>query len=104
MRFEAILCKITLTMRTYELVFVIKTSLSEDKRKKLVDSVKSLLTGLKVTKEDDLGQKVFAYPIKRERSGFYVKMVLEGDTMVAGLDKKLSANEDILRHLVIRKK
>lgn len=82
---------------------MVKTTLSEEKRKKLVEGVKSMLAGLKIVKVDDWGQKVFAYPIKRERSGFYVRMMIEGEKMPEGFEKKLLTNEDILRQLIIRR-
>ena len=91
-------------VRTYEFVFIVRPTLSESQRKKLVETVKSWFSAVKITKEDEWGQKVLSYPIKRERSGYYFRFVLEGETTPTGFDKKLSANEDILRYLMIRKK
>ena len=53
-------------MRLYELVLVLRTSLSEADRKKLVDQVKKALGDIKVTKEEEWGQKPLAYAIKKE--------------------------------------
>ena len=53
-------------MRLYDLVIVIKPSLSDAQKKKLLDSVKEFLKGVKVVTEEDWGQKPLAYKIKKE--------------------------------------
>lgn len=92
-------------MRSYELVLVIKTALSETQRKKLVDTIKGWFKDGKVTKEDSWGQKVLSYPIKKEDSGFYVLLSLESEVGVTpDFEKKILQNENVLRHLLVRKK
>ena len=91
-------------MRNYQLVLVLKTSLSEANRKKFLENVKSWVKGAKFTKEEDLGEKTLAYKIKRETTGFYVNYLFElKDELSKDLEKKLMANEDVLRHLLLRK-
>ncbi len=92
-------------MRTYELVIVVKPSVKEADRKKLLEQVKEWLGKVvKVTKEDDWGQKALAYPIKKEESGHYFMMQLEGETFPEGLETRIFQHASILRHLVIRTK
>ena len=91
-------------MRSYELILVVKTSLTDALRKKLVAGVKVLLKDLKIVKEIEVGQKALAYKIKREKNGFYFDFVLEGENVPDNFDKKLLENEDILRHLLLRTK
>lgn len=92
-------------MRMYELVLIFKDSLSEEKRKKLIETVKSWIKDMKVTKEDAWGVKAFAYPIKKEKSGYYEMMAFEGESGVpTDFEKRILANESILRHLLVRKK
>jgi ribosomal protein S6 len=91
-------------MRTYELILVVKTSLTEPLRKKLVASVKTLLKDLKIVKENEVGQKALAYKIKRETGGFYFDFMLEGEAIPSDFEKKLLENDNILRHLVLRTK
>ncbi len=91
-------------MRLYELMLVIKTSLSDAERKKLVASIKDMVKDMKV-KEEELGQKPLAYKIKKELAGVYHILHLEGETGIAqDFEKKLLSNENILRHLLLRKK
>lgn len=91
-------------MRLYELVLITKTSLSDSLRKKLITTFKSLLKDLKIVKENEIGEKSLAYKIKRETTGFYWDFVLEGETIPHDFEKKLLENENILRHLLLRKK
>jgi ribosomal protein S6 len=91
-------------MRSYELVIVVKPSLIEKERKKLLETVKSWLTEMKVTGEKDLGSKALKYRIKKELTGFYYDFLLEGEKIPIDFEKKLFTSEGILRHLVIRKK
>ena len=91
-------------MRSYELILVTKTSLTDTLRKKLVAGVKVLLKDLKIVKENEVGQKVLAYKINRELNGFYFDFALEGENVPENFEKKLLENENILRHLLLRTK
>ena len=90
-------------MRSYELILVAKTSLTDALRKKLIAGIKVLLKNLKIVKENEIGLKQLAYKIKKETSGFYFDFVLEGETIPQDFEKKLLENENILRHLVLRR-
>ncbi len=92
------------SMRSYELILVVKTSLTDALRKKLVTGVKTLLKDLKIVKENEVGQKSLAYKIKSETSGFYFDFTLEGETVPMDFEKKLLENDNILRHLLLRTK
>jgi len=91
-------------MRSYELILVVKTSLTDVLRKKLIAGVKELLKDLKIVKENEIGQKALAYKIKKEASGFYLDFVLEGEIVPGNFEKKLLENDNILRHLLLRTK
>lgn len=92
-------------MRNYQLVLVLKTSLSEANRKKLLENIKSYLKGAKFTKDEEWGEKVLSYKIKKETAGFYINYLFElKDELAKDLEKKLVANEDVLRHLLLRTK
>lgn len=91
-------------MRSYELVLVFRPSLKEMDTKKLLDAIKGWLSGVKITKEEDMGTKVLAYPIKKETSGAYFSLIIEGENIPSDLEKKVNANDNIIRHLLIRTK
>lgn len=92
-------------MRVYELIVITKSNVSSPQRKKLHDMIKSWLKDTKIVKEDDLGQKVLRYPIKKEESGYFTVFSLETEQSLASdFDRRMQTNEDILRHLLIRRK
>ena len=92
-------------MRKYELVLVMRPSLKEADRKKLLDTVKGWLGKVKVATENDWGQKALAYPIKKEDAGYYVQMMLESEEGVAqDFETRLLRNDSIIRHLLLRTK
>ena len=91
-------------MRTYELVLVMKPSLSEKERGSLLDTVKSWLKDVKVTKEEDWGSKALAYRIGQDLTGHYFDLHLEADSIASDFERKLLDNDSVLRHLLIRTK
>lgn len=92
-------------MRAYILALVIKPSLLGAQRKKIVDTIKNILKGLKITKENEIGEKQLSYKIKKETSGYYMELEFEGEGIVPqDFEKKLLENDNILRHLLLRKK
>lgn len=92
-------------MRLYELVLVIRPSVKEADRKKLVETVKDWFGKVKVTKEEDWGQKPLAYPIKKEIAGYYTQIQFESETGIEkGVEIKILREKDIIRHLLLRTK
>jgi small subunit ribosomal protein S6 len=92
-------------MRNYQLVLVLRKSLSEANRKKLLETIKGLLTGAKFTKVDEWGEKTLAYVIKKESSAFFVNVLFETkEELTKDFEKKLMATDDVIRHLLLRSK
>lgn len=92
-------------MKNYQLVVVLKTSLDQANRKKLLETIKTWLKGAKFTKEEEWGEKVLSYVIKRENSGFYINYLFEiKEEFAKDVEKKLIANDNVLRHLLLRTK
>jgi small subunit ribosomal protein S6 len=92
-------------MRSYQLILVLKSSLNEAARKKYVETVKGWLKDAKFTKEEDWGEKVLAYTIKRETSGHYLNFLIElKEELSADFAKKIVASDNILRHLLLKSK
>ena len=92
-------------MRTYDLVVVIRPSVKDTERKKLIETIKSWLKDAKIIKENDWGQKPLAYSIKKEIAGYYYQFQLESENGLAkGLEQRILRNESIIRHLLLRTK
>ncbi len=91
-------------MRAYELILVLRPSLKDDERKKLLTTIKDYLGKPEIVKEEDLGQKTLSYMIKRETSGHYTRLMLEMETEVPlDFEKRLITSDGILRHLFLRR-
>ncbi len=92
-------------MRSYELVLVLKPDLAEAARGKVLSAIKSLLKDMKIAEEHDWGSKALAYPIKRELTGHYFDLILETEASIPkDFEKKVLNNENVLRHLLVRRK
>ena len=92
-------------MRVYELVLVLKTSLSEANRKKLLETIKGFLPDFKIVKEEEWGQKPLSYSIKKENAGHYLNWLFElKGELPKDFEKRLITNDNILRHLLLKKK
>lgn len=92
-------------MRTYELVVVLRPTLKDAERKKVLETIKNWLKDITVVKEDDWGQKPLAYPIKKEIAGYYYFLQLETEnTVPQGFEQNLLRNDTIIRHLLLRTK
>ena len=94
-------------------MLVIRPSLKEADRKKLLTTVKDQLGKVKIAAENDWGQKALAYKIKKEDAGYYVMMQLEAadpkgsemqDVIPADFETRLIRNDSVIRHLLLRTK
>lgn len=90
-------------MRTYEMVLVLKTSLTKDRIKKLIGEIGKWLKDIEILKQDELGEKELAFKIKKETRGLFLNLKLEGkDSIPSDFEKRVREEADILRHLLIR--
>ncbi len=93
-------------MTNYEIMFIVKTSLDETSLNNIVKDVQKLITDNKgkVIEFKDLGRKKLAYEINKEVSGFYYLMnVSANKDAIQEFDRKLRINENIIRHLILKK-
>lgn len=92
-------------MNKYEMMFIVKTTETEENAVKVAEDLKSIITSMKgeITDSKDLGNKKLAYPIKKEITGFYFVVNFNANNeIVSELDRKARINENILRHMIIR--
>lgn len=93
-------------MDRYEIMFIVKNTIEEEKVKKIADSLKDLITNDKGNIIDfkEMGKRKLAYPIKKEVTGTYYVMTVEANhDTIKEFGRKVSINENVLRHLVIKK-
>lgn len=92
-------------MTKYEIMFIVKATLEDDKNKSVTDELQKLINvkPSKVIEFKDMGKKKLAYPIKKELSGCYYVMNVEAtNETIKEFDRKVSINENVLRHLIIK--
>ena len=92
-------------MTKYEIMFIVKATQEEDKIKSIADELQKLINKKpsKVIEFKEMGRKKLAYPIKKEVSGYYYVMTVEADhDTIKEFDRKVSINEKVLRHLIIK--
>lgn len=93
-------------MRDYELVTIWNPDLGEDGMSAALERLTAAITtrGGEVTETNVWGRRRLAYHIKRFAEGSYVVMQLKLDPARAGeIEGQLRINEDVLRHLLVRK-
>ena len=93
-------------MRNYEIMFIVKPTLSEDETKKVVESFGKVLTdnGAKITDQKEMGQRELAYEIKKFKSGYYYLYFVEAsnDEAINEFDRLAGINSDVIRHLITK--
>ncbi len=93
-------------MNKYEIMFIVKATMESSDIKKTADTYKKLISDLKgkVSEMKELGEKHLAYPINKEINGYYYVMQVETDKdAIQEFDRKIRLDENVLRHLIIRK-
>lgn len=93
-------------MTNYEIMFIVKAALDETKLTTLTKDIQKLITDNKgkVVEFKDMGRKKLAYEINKEVSGFYYLMNVEANkNAIQEFDRKLRINENVLRHLILKK-
>ncbi len=92
-------------MDKYEIMFIVKATIESEEVSKTADTFKKLITDMKSKVLDfkELGQKKFAYPIKKEINGYYFVMQIEANhETIKEFDRRALLDENILRHLIIK--
>ncbi len=93
-------------MDKYEIMFIIKNTIEDEKVAKEAENLQNLITNDKgkIIEFKEMGKRKLAYPIKKELTGTYYVMTVEAshDT-IKEFDRKVLINENILRHLIIKK-
>jgi len=92
-------------MKHYELLFVVKATLTEEEVKGRLDFFKEVLTknGAEITTVDEMGVRKLAYEIEKAQRGYYFVIYFTGEP--AGLEevlRNLRLDETILRFLNLK--
>jgi len=91
-------------MRTYEFTVILRAD--EDSAAKGKELIKKELAhaNAAILKEEDLGVRVLAYPIKKEEKGRYLYIELEADpAVISVVEKNCHLFNQVLKFLFVRK-
>ncbi len=92
-------------MRKYEIMYIIRPTISEEERKALIESLHGTLTGLnaEIRKVDEWGMRDLAYEIDHNRKGYYVVVdVTASEEARAEFDRIIRLKEDVMRYIIIK--
>ncbi|MBN1859454.1 30S ribosomal protein S6 [Candidatus Bipolaricaulota bacterium] len=91
-------------MRDYEIVYVLKSDLSEEDRTAKIARIHALITdnGGEIGKTEEWGKRVLAYEIKHNKEGYYglAEFQLE-PSAVEQIKDRLNIDEQILRYQIV---
>ena len=93
-------------MRDYEVLYIVRPDLEEDKVQDIVKRVNSLISRSGGSSEQTSlwGKRKLAYEVKHQKEGSYVLQDFKIDPgRVPELEAALKITEEVLRHLVVRK-
>ena len=93
-------------MKKYEIMFIVRPTLSEDEIKGVIKDFGDILTsnGAKIVAEKDMKQRELAYEIKNFKSGYYYVYNIESadDKAIREFDRLALISKDIIRHLITK--
>ena len=93
-------------MRNYEIMYVLKPDLDEEKVAAVMDKFTTLINanGGEVVSADKWGKRRLAYEINDYREGIYILVNFKGEAGTAQeLDRVMKITEEILRFMIIKK-
>ena len=89
--------------RDYELGFILNPEVNEEQTRTILERIEQIVSnyGGQIMRVNQWGRRRLAYPIERNRDGFYVfiDMILTPET-VSELDRTLKVSEEVIRHLI----
>lgn len=93
-------------MRDYEILYIVRPDLEDDKVQDVVKRVNTLISrsGGSSDQTSLWGKRKLAYEVKHQREGSYVLQDFKIEPgRVPELESALKISEDVLRHLIVRK-
>ena len=85
-------------MQQYELTVIFKPELTEEKADTLIDTFK-----MKTIHRQVWGKRLLAYPIEKQKEGFYVHMVVDiMPEQAKAFERSVQLQDNIIRYLLIR--
>ena len=93
-------------MRDYEVLYIVRADLDDDKVQEVVKRVNTLIerSGGAAERTNLWGKRKLAYEVKHQKEGSYVLQDFRIDPQrIPELEAALKITEEVLRHLIVRK-
>ncbi|KKI89755.1 30S ribosomal protein S6 [Bacillus sp. SA1-12] len=93
-------------MKKYEVMYIIRPNIEDEAKKALVERFNNVLSenGAEVTEAKEWGKRRLAYEINDFRDGYYMLLQVNSEAAaVQEFDRLAKINEDIIRHIVVKK-
>lgn len=93
-------------MENYELVVIINPTFDEERRENALKLIADLIKSKsgEIISQDMWGRKELAYPIQKFNEGVYVLFNFKvAKTEINDIDYKVKINDDVIRHLLVKK-
>jgi small subunit ribosomal protein S6 len=93
-------------LRDYEVLYIVRADLDDDKVQDVVKRVNTLIerSGGVIAQTSLWGKRKLAYEVKHQKEGSYVLQDFQiGPDRVPELEAALKITEEVLRHLIVRK-
>jgi len=92
-------------MPQYELMYILSSAVPDTEEPTLTQTITEFISqsGGKIIKEEKLGRKRMAYPIKNTRNGFYVLIEFFADAdKVNAIEHKVRVTQGVIRHMIVK--
>ena len=93
-------------MRDYEVLYIVRADLEDDKVQDIVKRVNMLIekAGGTLERTNVWGKRKLAYEVKHQKEGSYILQDFQiGPDGLPQLEAALKITEEVLRHLIVRK-
>jgi len=92
-------------IKHYEVLFVLRPTLTEEEIAKQVESINGVITanGGEVVAVDKVGMRDLAYEIQKNKRGYYTITYFKAPTSaIKEIERNLRINEDVIRFLTVK--
>ncbi|HET9176779.1 MAG TPA: 30S ribosomal protein S6 [Terriglobia bacterium] len=92
-------------MAKYEMMFIARTDVPEPEIDKLTAQMDAVVSGAggKTEKIDKMGRRRLAYRVKKQREGFYILFIFEGNgDTVREFERRLKVTDAVIKYQTVR--
>lgn len=92
-------------MTKYEIMYVIRPTATEERRKELMEELHEIFTsrGSEIVNVNEWGMRDLAYEIQKHKKGYYVVVdVLANDDARNEFDRVVKIREDVIRYMILK--